>query len=498
MLDSILAALQNTFSWGGILYTFLGSALGYFFGFLPGLTGSVALSLLIPITYGMDSGNAVMLLAGTLGGVCFGGSVSSILMNAPGTGSNAATAIDGYAMSQQGRAGEALGASATASFLGHLIGIGVLVATIPIMNKLVLACGPAEWTALAVGGLCLVATVSGGNLRTGLIAGCFGLLLSTHGINAVVGSARFTFGQMWLWDGLPIVPVIVGLMALSELCKLFVENKTISLSGKVNTKGTWKGIKATLKHWKLVLVGGFTGVIIGAIPGVGGNISTWMSLSSAKSMSKHPEEFGKGNIEGVIAPEAANDATEGGALIPLLSLGIPGSPSTAVLLGALTMHGIQTGSKMLNENLDIALTLSFSHLFGALIACVLGLMLAKYIAKITTIPSRLMAPVLTLICLTGAYACRGKITDVYLAIGFGVIGYFMRKCDIPRVPVLLGLILGSLMETSFNTTMQISQNDLSYFFTRPLSVIFLLFIPVSIGISAWSSYRKRKKARTLN
>lgn len=493
MLVAIIAALKTVFSPSGILYTFGGAALGYFFGFLPGLTGSVALSLLIPITYGMDSQYAILLLAGTLGGVCFGGSVSAILMNAPGTGSNAATAIDGYMLSKQGRAGEALGASATASFLGHLIGIGILIASIPIMSKLALACGPAEWTALSVGGLCLVASVSGSNLRTGLISGCVGLLLSTHGINAVVGSQRFTFGQMWLWDGLPMVPVIVGLMALSELNKLYAENQTISQSGKVNTKGTLVGIKAVFQHWKIVILGGIIGSLIGAIPGVGGNISTWLSLSTAKNISKHPDDFGKGSIEGVIAPEAANDATEGGALIPLLSLGIPGSPSTAVLLGALTMHGIQTGSKMLTSNLDIALSLSFAHLFGAFFACTIGLSLAKYIAHVTTIPSRFMSPVLALICLTGTYACRGKITDVYLAIFFGIVGYLMQKCNIPRVPVLLGLILGSLLETSFATTMQVSHNDLTYFFTRPLSLVFLLFVPASVALSAWNS--RSKKAR---
>jgi putative tricarboxylic transport membrane protein len=496
LFEFLLAGFHTAFSLSGMGYAFLGAAFGYLFGFLPGLTGSVALSLLIPITFGMESTSAMMMLAGTLGGVCFGGSVTAILINAPGTGSNAATALDGYALSQKGRAGEALGASALSSFLGHFIGIAILVASVPIMTKMVLAFGPAEWFSLGLGGLFLIATVSGGSLINGVIAGCLGLLLSTHGINVVVGGQRFTFGQMWLWDGLPLIPVIVGIMALSEMISLFGQSRSISMSGTVNRGGTLKGMKAVLKNLKLVGIGGTIGVLIGAIPGVGGNISSWLSLSVAKQLSKSPETFGKGNIEGVIAPEAANDATEGGALIPLVSLGIPGSPSTAVLLGALIMHGLQPGQKMLTQQLDVVFALSFAHLFGAFIACSIGLTLAKHLAKITTIPSKLLVPVLSIICLAGAYSSRMRMSDVYLAIFFGLVGFFMKKCNVPRVPVLLGLILGQLIELSFQTTMQISGNSLLIFFTRPYSLVFMMFIPISLGISFVMKNRKKKEMVT--
>ena len=482
-----------TFSGAGLLYTAIGASFGYLFGFLPGLTGSVALSLLIPITFGMEAHHAMMMLAGTLGGVCFGGSVTAILINAPGTGSNAATAIDGYALSQQGRAGEALGASALSSFLGHFLGIGILIAAIPVMTKMVMAFGPAEWFSLGLGGLFLISTVSEGTLINGIIAGCFGLLLSTHGVNPIVGGERFTFGQMWLWDGVQMLPIIIGMMALSEMSILYGQDRAISESGAVVKGGALKGMKETLKRLPLVGMCGAIGVIIGAIPGVGGNISTWLALSAAKQVSKSPETFGKGNIEGVIAPESANDATEGGALMPLISLGIPGSPSTAVLLGAFIMHGLQPGQKMLTQQLDVVLSLSFSHLFGAFIACSLGLCVAARLAKITVIPSRLLCPIIAVICLTGAYAPRQRMSDIFLAVAFGVIGYFMKKCHIPRVPVLLGLILGSLIEFSFQTTMQISAGSLWIFVTRPWSFTFLMLIPLSIAISLYLGRKKRGK-----
>jgi len=494
MFAALLVGAQAVFSLKGMFYTIIGTTVGYTFGFLPGLTASVALSLLIPLTYGMDSMYALMMLAGVLGGVCFGGSISAIVINTPGTGANAATALDGYAMAKQGRAGEALGASATSSFLGHFIGIFALIAIIPVMTKLVLAFGPPEWFSLGIGGLCLIASVSGGSLLNGIIAGAIGLLLSFHGVNPIIGSPRYTFGQMWLWDGIPLITFIVGTLALAEMIRLFTENKTISRTGTINTGGVFKGVKATFQHLPLVAVSGVIGVIIGAIPGVGGSVSTWIALSQAKMMSKHPETFGKGNIEGVIAPEAANDATEGGALMPLLSLGIPGSPSTAVLLGAFIMHGLQPGQKMLTENLPIVFSLSLAHLFGAFIACTIGLLVARYFAKITTVPSKVLVPILSAICLTGVYATRGRFTDVVITVFFAAVGYAMIKCKIPRVPMILGLILGPLIERSFQVSMQLSDGSLGIFFTRPYSVAFLLLIPLSLVFSAiLSGKRGRKK-----
>ncbi len=479
MFEAMLQGLRLTFSWHGILYTMIGTTVGYTFGLLPGLTATVALSLLIPLTFGMEASNAMMMLAGVLGGITFAGSISAILFNMPGHGANAAVTIDGYALSLQGRGGEALGASATGSFLGHLIGVIVLFAIIPLLAKLVLAFGPPEFLALGIGGICLIASVSGGSLLSGIVSGAMGLLLSVHGVNPIIGSPRFTFGQMWLWDGVPLITFIVGTLALATMMRLLTESKTISDTGKVDVGGVTKGVMATFRHMPTVAVSGIIGTIVGAVPGVGGSVTTWIALSQAKMMSKHPEAFGKGSIEGVIAPESAADATESGGLIPLISLGIPAAPHNALLLGALIMHGLQPGQRMLTERLPIVFCLSFSHLFAALICCSLGLYLARYFAKATTVSVNYLVPVLTVICMTGVYAGRARISDVVLMAIFAGLGHAMYKCDIPRIPMILGLILGPIIERSYQVTMQLSNGSFSIFLRRPIAIAFLLLIPLS-------------------
>ena len=494
MFAAMIQGLQLTFSLHGMFYTMIGTTVGYAFGLLPGLSASVALSLLIPLTFGMAPGNAMMMLAGVLGGITFAGSISAILFNMPGHGANAAVTIDGYAMSLQGRGGEALGASATGSFLGHLIGVVVLFAIIPVLARLVLAFGPPEYFALGVGGLCLIASVSGGSLLSGVMAAAVGLLLSVHGVNPIIGSPRFTFGQMWLWDGVPLITFIVGTLALATMMRLLTESKTISGTGTVDVGGVTKGVKATFQHLPTVAVSGIIGTLVGAVPGIGGSVTTWIALSQAKLMSKHPETFGKGNIEGVIAPESAADATESGGLIPLISLGIPAGPHNAVLLGALIMHGLQPGQKMLTERLPIVFSLSFSHLFGAFICCSLGLYLARYFAKATTVSVKFLVPVLSVICMTGVFAGRTRISDVILMAVFAGLGYAMYKCDIPRVPMILGLILGPIIERSYQVTMQLSNGSLSIFLHRPIAIAFLLLIPLSFIVARLFERAGRTKA----
>jgi putative tricarboxylic transport membrane protein len=496
MIDACIQGLQIVFSLEGMLYCFIGATVGYIFGFLPGVGAGVAETLLIPLTYGMKPDMAMVMLAGILGGVTFGGSVASILINTPGTGANAATALDGYALSQQGRAGEALGASAASSFLGHFFGIGVLLAIIPVMTKLVLAFGPPEWFALGIGGICLIAIVSGRSLLNGLISGCIGLLLGVHGVNPVVGSLRYVFGQVWLWQGIPLIAFIVGMMALSEMMRLFKEEGNISRSGSIEVKGVFTGVKEAVKRLPLIMYCGIQGIIIGAIPGVGGNVSSWIALAQAKSVSKHPETFGKGNIEGVIGPESANDATTGGALMPLVSLGIPGSPSTAILLGAFIMHGLQPGRILLTEQLHVVTALSFAHLFGAFIACSIGLWAAKFLARITTISTEVLVPIMSVFCFIGVFASQMRISDVGLAIGFALFGYVMKKCDIPSVPAILGLILGPLIERSYQVAMQISGGSFAIFYTRPVVWFFAAGLPgLLFGFMKIGTLKRKKVAQ---
>ncbi|MDI7258642.1 MAG: tripartite tricarboxylate transporter permease [Thermodesulfobacteriota bacterium] len=483
MFESMLLGAKVAFSPLGIFYTCLGAAVGYLIGFLPGISASVGLSLLIPLTYGMDPALAMAMLCGLLGGCNFGGSVTAILFNAPGEGSNAATSLDGYPMARQGRGAEALGASASSGFLGHLMGLVALVAVIPIMVRVVLLFGPPEWFALGIGGLFLVASVSGGSMLSGLLGAAFGLLLSTHGVNPIVGEPRYTFGLMPLWDGIPLVVVIVGLMAIGEFIRLYSESEMISITGKLSPGGTWTGIKASFTHFPLVAISGIIGVVIGAVPGVGGNVSSWVALSQGRAMSKRPDLFGKGSVEGVIAPESANDSVQGGALMPTLALGIPGSPSTAVLLGAFIMHGLVPGQKLLTQNLPVVFSICWAHLLGAFVSSSLGLWLSIYLARMTVVPSKILAPFLTVVSLLGVYAMRQRILDVIIAIGFGLVGYLMGKCNFPRVPVILGFILGPLIERSLQVSLQLSDGSYTIFFTRPYSLIFMLFIPLSLVMS---------------
>jgi putative tricarboxylic transport membrane protein len=494
VLDAFLQGTAAVFTWKGMLYASAGATIGYIVGFLPGLSASVGLSLIIPLTFGMEPMYAMIMLAGCLGGVSFGGSITSIVINTPGEGANAATCLDGYPMAQQGRAGEALGASAAAGFLGHALGIVALIAVIPAMKQVVLFFGPPEWFALGVGGLCLIASVSGGSLLGGIISGAAGLLISFHGVNPIMGSPRYTFGQMWLWDGIPLLCYIIGAMALAEMLRVLIEEESISRSGTIQLGGVWKGVRETLKRWPLVGLTGIQGVIIVAIPGVGGNVASWIALAQAKAMSKHPETFGTGNIEGVIGPESANDSVAGGALMPLVSLGIPGSPSTAVLLGAFIMHGLQPGQKMLNENLDIVFALSAAHLFGSFVSVSIGLWAAKYFAYVTAVPSRILVPMVAALCLMGTYATRSRISDIVLTIIFTVVGYAMLKCNIPRVPMILGLILGPLVERSYQVSMQLSDGSLSIFYTRPLVIMFLSLVPLSFFASKIFGLWKGKRS----
>jgi len=315
-----------------------------------------------------------------------------------------------------------------------------------------------------------------------------------HGVNPVLGSPRYVYGQIWLWSGISLIAFIVGAMALAEMFRLFMEEKSISSSGDVEVKGVFKGVKATLMHLPLVIYCGIQGIIIGAIPGVGGSVSCWMALAQAKSISGHPETFGKGNVEGIIGPESANDATTAGALMPLVSLGIPGNPSTAVLLGALIMHGLQPGKVLLTEQLFVVTSLSFAHLFGAFIACTIGLWAAKYLARITVISTKSLVPVLMILCVIGVYAEKMRVSDVALCILFAAIGYAMKLCDIPAVPAILGLILGSLIERSHQVSMQISEQSWSIYYTRPFVWLFAVGLPLILfGFKAAGDLRRRKQ-----
>jgi len=495
--DIFFHALLGVITSGSFVFVLIGVLLGLCFGIIPGLGGTTALALLIPITFSMDSLDAMYLAGGVMGATSFGGSITAILLNTPGTAPNAATTFDGYPLAQQGRAGEAIGASATASAMGGLIGLITLMLFIPLAKEIVLLFGPVEFLLLTILGLVAIAVSSRGKLLRGLIAGGFGLLLAFVGVDTVSGHTRFTLETDYLWDGIPLVPTLTGLFAISQMIELSLKGGSV-VTERVNVgnlTGLWKGVVAVFKHWTVLIRGSFIGTIIGAIPGLGGTVASFIAYTSTVQSSRDPSSFGKGNIIGVIAPESANNAKDGGSLVPTVAFGIPGSAETAVFLGILVLHGIDPGPTLLLENerevygLIIALTMS------AVGASLIGLLTARWLVKITFVNVNILVPLVVTISLTGVYVLEGKPGDVILALVMGIVGYFMIRFDYPRLTLVIALVLGETAERSFHQSLMISDNNLvGLIMERPQAIILVLATLLTLLLPA---LRKRGKKNRL-
>lgn len=484
----LLDATHAMFSSGSIIYVFIGVMLGLCFGVIPGLGGTTALALLIPVTFTMDSLDAMYLAGGVMGATSFGGSITAILLNTPGTAPNAATTFDGYPLAQQGKAGLAIGASAAASALGGLIGLVTLLLVIPIARELVLAFGPAEFFLLAILGLVAIAVSSRGKLLRGLIAGGFGLMLAFVGSDTVSGEIRFTMGSDYLWDGVPLVPTLTGMFALSQMIELGLKGGTVAGTmeeGKQRITGVWKGVLSVFEHWTVLLRGSAIGTIIGAIPGLGGTVASFIAYTSTVQASKNPESFGKGNIVGVIAPESANNAKDGGSLVPTVAFGIPGSAETALFLGILVLHGIDPGPTILLQNQSEVYGLILALTLSAVGASLIGLIFARWLVLITFVNVHALVPVVVAVSLTGVYVLDGKPGDVILAMIMGVVGYLMIRFDYPRLTLVIALVLGETAERSFHQTRLISDNEIVGFMaSRPQSIILVALIVLTFLLPA--------------
>jgi putative tricarboxylic transport membrane protein len=490
MLESTLAALQGLVTPLGVLFLALGVLVGLVFGVMPGLGGTTAIALLMPLTFTLEPGQAMLLMGGIMGAVSAGGSVSAILINTPGTAPNAATCFDGYPLTQQGKAGLAIGAAAGASTIGGFIGVLTLLAVMPVMKGLVLLFGPPEYFMLAAMGLAAIAVSTGGRFLRGLIAGAIGLILAFVGYDAVNGGVRFTFGSNYLWDGIQLVPALTGLFAISEMLALSVSGGTIAKAGThARIADVWQGVRLAATHWKTTLQGSAIGTFIGAVPGLGGTVAAFLAYSAAMQISKSPQTFGKGNIEGVIGPEASNNSKDGGALIPTLSFGIPGSAEMAVFLGVLVLHGLQPGPMLLLEHEGVIFSLILALLASTLLSNLVVLAVARPLAVITRVDVHLLVPVVIAVALVGVYALRETVGDVILAGLFGALGYLMIRFRYPRVTLVIALILGELAERSFHQSLNMSSGDWTIFFTRTASlVIFLMLLGFLVvpAARAWS------------
>ncbi|MFZ5966062.1 MAG: tripartite tricarboxylate transporter permease [Bacillota bacterium] len=469
----------------------LGVTGGIMVGSLPGLTATMGVALLVPFTFGLPINQSMAMLLGIFCGAIYGGSISAILIRTPGTPAAAATILDGYPLSERGEAGRALSMSVFASFIGGFTGALIMTFLSPQISKLALKFSSPEYFALAIFGLSIIISVSGNSVLKGIMAGVFGLTISTIGLDPISGYPRFTFGQMDLFEGPAFIPTLIGLFALSEIFK-GVEN--ILTQEKVESKITqWLPSLSDIKRsWKVILKSSIIGTFIGAIPGAGSDIAAFVGYSEAKRTSKYPEKFGTGVIEGVAAAESANNACTGGAMIPLLSLGVPGDAVTAVLLGAFVIQGLRPGPLLYRDHMDVVYSVFAAMMVANVVMFLIGVMGVKFFAKVISIDRNILIPVIFLLSIVGSYAMRNSMFDVWLAVFFGIVGYFMQRYDFPASPILLALILGPMAESNLRRALVISKGDISMLFTRPISAV-LITLAVASLVSSFIRQRKVEK-----
>lgn len=486
-MENIMVGFANVFSPQSFLVLLLGVLGGIVIGALPGLTSTMGVALLLPITYGMDATVGIVMLLGIYCGSVYGGSISAILLNTPGTPASAATTLDGYPMAMRGEAGRALTISTIASTFGGVISGMMLIFISPVIAKFALKFGATEFFALAVFGLSIIVGISNKSIAKGLSAGFLGLLLATVGIDDVTGSVRFTFGISKLTTGFQLIPAMIGLFGISQVL-LRLEEK---MSGEVIPQKDFKLLPSkedmktifTTSAWSSIL-----GAFIGAIPGTGGDIAAWTSYNVAKRTSRHPEEFGTGCAKGIAASESANNGTTGGTLIPLLTLGVPGDTSTAVLLGAFTLQGLQVGPLLFTQHADLIYTIFVGFMIANVLMFILGMGLMRVYVKILELAEYFVVPTILMLCVVGSFAINKNFFDVLVMFAFGILGYFLTKLEIPMSPIVLSFILGPMAEENFRRALMISGGDYGVFFSRPLTVtlfvvaLFSLTLPMIQGL----------------
>jgi len=461
-----------------VLIMNLGIALGIVIGAMPGLSLTFAVTIVLTLTYGMDSLSGMYLLLGTYVGGMYGGSITAILINTPGTSNAAATVFDGYPLTQQGRAGDALRTALLSSTIGGLFSAFVLMFLAPQVAKIVLLIGSPEYFALCVFGMLAAISTAGKNKLKGLISAMLGLLLSTVGLDQIYGSQRLMFGNYRLMGGLKVSTCMLGAYALTQVLfmarDVYSQHKTGAAQKVPYVKSTLR-LRDLFKYWKTLLRSSLIGTMIGAIPGTGGATSAMFCYNEARRASKNPEEFGHGALEGVVAAECGNNAVTGATLIPMLTLGIPGDSLTAIMLGALTMQGITPGSQLFNGESIWVYAIMGGLLIINLFMLLQGLLFSKGFAQISRVPKAVMVPCIIAVCCMGGFAIGNTTFEVSLLIAFGLIGYLMRRFNFPIPPLTIGLVLGELFETNLRRSLVLSGGSASIFFTRPVCLGILIF-----------------------
>lgn len=486
LMDAFQLILTNPIS---LMFILIGVTAGIIVGCLPGLSATMGCALLIPFTYSLPAVEGLLLLLmGIFTGAIYGGSISAILIRTPGTPAAAATLLDGYPLSQKGEAGKAIGISTIASFVGGTIGALIMAFLSPEIAEFGLRFGPPEFFALAVFGLTMIISISDESLLKGTIVVLIGLLLTTIGFDPLSGVPRFTFDNDNLLGGITFIPVLIGLFGFAQVFRniedIGVVPQVKSKVGQILPK--LKEIKSLIPT---MLKGGSIGSFMGSVPGLGCDVAAFVAYGEAKRTSKEAEKFGKGSLEGIAAPESANNGATGGAMIPMLTLGVPGDAVTAVLLGALTIHGLQPGPLLFKDHIDVVYPIFAGMILCQIVLLIVGLSGARLFTKLINIDTKILTPIIFLLCITGSYSIRFSFFDVGLALVIGVIAYFMGKGKFPVSPILLALILGPMAEQNMRRSLLLSQDDITIFVTRPISAIFLI-LAVFMAVT---SYRRFKK-----
>ena len=493
VLNALLHGFEVALTPTNLLFCLLGVLLGQMVGIVPGIGPAAAISLLLPLTFGGDPIASTIMFAGIYYGALYGGTMTSVLLSIPGESSSVMTAIDGHQLARQGRAGAALGIAAIGSFIAGVLGtIGLAVAA-PLLARGALAFGPPEYFALVVLGLTSLAMV-GGSLIKGLMMGVFGLCLATIGTDPQMGNTRFIFGQLWMLDGVEFLVLAVAIFGVGEVLSSAEPGVP-----PARIEGTLKSAWPTYADWIAsrwaILRGSVLGFFIGVLPGAGATIASFLSYALEKRVSKHPEKFGHGAIEAVAGPESANNASSAGAMVPMFALGIPGSNTTAIMLGALVMFGLRPGPQLFEQNPDLVWGIIASMFIGNVILLVLNIPLAGLSVLLLRARYALLYPMILAICIAGVYSQSNSVDDLFLLVAFGVLGYFMRRYEYPAAPLVLGLVLEPLFENALRQSMTISQGSASIFFVRPISATLLLLTAVAVVWMSVSSYLRARSLR---
>jgi putative tricarboxylic transport membrane protein len=493
VLDGLAQGFAVALAWQNLLYCFAGVLLGTLLGVLPGIGPVAGLALLLPLTFSLPAASAIIMLAGIFYGTMYGGSTTSILINVPGEAASVVTCLDGHAMARAGRAGPALGIAAIGSFVAGTLGTVGLMLLAPPLMRVALGFGPAEYTTLIVFALVALAFLARGSTLRGLLMGAFGLLLGTVGLEPISGYGRYTFDRPELFDGVGFIPVAMGLFGLAEILdRAATAERAQVLRGRITR--LWPSRADWARAGGAIARGTGIGFLCGLLPGPGAVIASIVSYGVEKRVSRHPEEFGQGAIEGVAGPESANNAAASGALVPLFALGLPSSPPTAVLLAGFLIHGIQPGPLLVQQRPDVFWGALASMYVGNAMLLVLNLPLVGLFVRILRVPDVYLLPAVILCCMVGAYSVGNSLTDVWIMVVFGVFGFAARRLGFDTAPVVLALVLGPPLETALRQALIISGGSPAIFVNRPIAA---LFLALAVGLIVWNAIAALRHRRPV-